>query len=341
MSNYPSISSYFLSAALKHYKDGPARNQLLRRHHISPELLNSPSARIAGNHFADLLRDLMLTMEDEILGYGAQPQRLGCWQTMSKLACQQQDLQGALLELARFYRLIPWGVQSRFRHRGEIATFSLTPDAGQVFAPYLYESFLFYIYRMANWLISSQIPLTRVDFNFPRPRHHREYRFLFLCRNIRYEQDRCQLHFPASFQHRPVEQNALSLSRFLQHVNLSTIAQTFTRDSWRERVWQEIEQHLPRNVTFAEIASNLGLPAHQLRQHLHNEGYDYREIKDQLRRDRAIHFLSIDGLSVEQTSAQLGFSEPSAFIRAFKQWTGVQPGTYKRRRSTPGRIQAG
>ncbi|WP_414923347.1 helix-turn-helix domain-containing protein, partial [Pseudomonas sp. IT-P294] len=33
--------------------------------------------------------------------------------------------------------------------------------------------------------------------------------------------------------------------------------------------------------------------------------------------------------SVTAVAEQLGFSEPSAFQRAFKKWTGVTPGAYR------------
>ncbi|RZL72640.1 MAG: LysR family transcriptional regulator, partial [Rhodococcus sp. (in: high G+C Gram-positive bacteria)] len=40
---------------------------------------------------------------------------------------------------------------------------------------------------------------------------------------------------------------------------------------------------------------------------------------------------AVDGFrdSVDDISARLGFSEPSAFRRAFKRWTGQTPGTYR------------
>ena len=55
-----------------------------------------------------------------------------------------------------------------------------------------------------------------------------------------------------------------------------------------------------------------------------------RSGQDELRRDMAINHLSDGNESVAEIAAALGFAETSAFHRAFKQWTGVSPGDYRR-----------
>ena len=66
---------------------------------------------------------------------------------------------------------------------------------------------------------------------------------------------------------------------------------------------------------------------------LKDEGSSYQQIKDNLRRDTAVYFLSRPELSIDEIALQLGFSEPSAFHRAFKKWTGVTPGVYRQEKS--------
>jgi len=70
-----------------------------------------------------------------------------------------------------------------------------------------------------------------------------------------------------------------------------------------------------------------------LRRRLEAEGGSYQAVKDELRRDAAIHHLCQSTLSVAEIAERLGFADGSAFHRAFKKWSGVQPGEYRRRES--------
>lgn len=60
------------------------------------------------------------------------------------------------------------------------------------------------------------------------------------------------------------------------------------------------------------------------------EGMTYRNIKEEIRRGLAMESLLRDRRDVGGISADLGFSEPSAFHRAFRKWTGKSPGAFRR-----------
>ncbi|MDQ3371004.1 MAG: AraC family transcriptional regulator [Myxococcota bacterium] len=77
-------------------------------------------------------------------------------------------------------------------------------------------------------------------------------------------------------------------------------------------------------VTLAAIAKRVGLSERTLRRRLEQEGQTLRAIVDDVRRERADALLAA-GSSVKETAFALGFSEPSAFSRAYKRWTGTSP----------------
>jgi AraC-like DNA-binding protein len=72
------------------------------------------------------------------------------------------------------------------------------------------------------------------------------------------------------------------------------------------------------------MAKRLGLTARSLQRRLQDEGTSFQALRDETRRSLADRYLG-QGLSVAEISFLLGFSEPSAFFRAFKRWTGLTP----------------
>ena len=81
--------------------------------------------------------------------------------------------------------------------------------------------------------------------------------------------------------------------------------------------------------SFDELTELLSMSARTLRRRLEREGTSYQRIKDIARRDAAIAMLSRQGLTVSEVAERVGFSDPSAFHRSFKKWTGQSPGSYR------------
>ncbi len=93
---------------------------------------------------------------------------------------------------------------------------------------------------------------------------------------------------------------------------------------------REVEAHLePRLASgplgIDSLARELGYSRQTLYRRLKAEGVTYEEVLDRLRRRVALRLLREEGLSVKEAAWRLGFSDPAAFSRAFKRWTGSAP----------------
>jgi AraC-like DNA-binding protein len=73
------------------------------------------------------------------------------------------------------------------------------------------------------------------------------------------------------------------------------------------------------------VSRELGVSRYTLCRRLKAEGITYKKVLDELRLKLAIHYLTNERTSVNETAYLLGFSEPAAFSRAFRRWTGVRP----------------
>ena len=73
------------------------------------------------------------------------------------------------------------------------------------------------------------------------------------------------------------------------------------------------------------------MSAPTLRRRLKAENVTFQELKDQCRCEAAIAYLSRPDLSINAVATLMGFTDPSAFHRSFKKWTGMPPGEYRQR----------
>jgi AraC-like DNA-binding protein len=66
---------------------------------------------------------------------------------------------------------------------------------------------------------------------------------------------------------------------------------------------------------------------------LRDEGVTFAQVVDELRHQLAVHYLTANNASVRQTARLVGYSDASAFSRAFKRWTGRSPREVATRKS--------
>ncbi|HKR66915.1 MAG TPA: AraC family transcriptional regulator ligand-binding domain-containing protein [Thermoanaerobaculia bacterium] len=104
------------------------------------------------------------------------------------------------------------------------------------------------------------------------------------------------------------------------------IDKTASARSTRERVEALLTNLLhDEDAGIETVARQLGMSRHTLFRKLRAEGVTFRQVQDELRRKLALHYLSDRNLPVTETAYRLGFSDPAAFSRAFKRWTGHSP----------------
>jgi AraC-like DNA-binding protein len=80
-------------------------------------------------------------------------------------------------------------------------------------------------------------------------------------------------------------------------------------------------------------AARLNTTPRTFQRQLRDHGTSHRELLDDVRRERALRLLE-QGKIISEVSVALGFSEPSAFFRAFRRWTGASPRAVMKRPKT-------
>ncbi|MDP2227217.1 MAG: AraC family transcriptional regulator [Moraxellaceae bacterium] len=327
----PYISSHYLREAL-HHAQAPAKfieNEFARAG-IDPAILENPDACLTDMQFVSIMLALMQHTGDEFLiAGGRRRSAYGNFALLCQALIHLPTLKKAILRGIVFYNRQLVDIRFRLRQSGERAEISMHWDhPAQDPLHVTTEAMLTVAHRLSSWLVDQRIPLIEAHFAYPAPAHVEHYHRLFHC-PLRFNQQRNSLIFSARYLNYPLMQNPASLRTFLR-----TPANLFVPPTTSQQLTGQVRALLGKDFTrefpeFEDVAAMLALAPQTLRRRLKDEGSSFQGIKDQVRRDAAIYYLSRPILSITEIAELMGFSEPSTFHRAFKKWTGITPGEYR------------
>lgn len=137
------------------------------------------------------------------------------------------------------------------------------------------------------------------------------------------------LHLNRELMMRPIE----GRDEHLYEINLAyaegMLRSKLEGKSLQERVKQIIDQGVPALIGIDQVAKVLGLNQRVLQRSLAEQGTSFRQLKERLLKEKAIHFLIQERRPISAIAHDLGYSEVSAFHRAFKSWFGSSPKQFR------------
>jgi AraC-like DNA-binding protein len=186
------------------------------------------------------------------------------------------------------------------------------------------------LYGLMCWLAGKRLAPLRVEFFGAKPSYWREYTIMF-SKNLSFDAPHTRIHFDAQLLDLPVVQNATTLKTFLRHAPQSVFLKYKNPSGWTMKLRRQLRLSLGGTAwpTMEDVALALHVAPTTLHRRLELEGSHYQGVKDDFRRDVGIEYLSNTPRSIAEISELLGFQYASAFRRAFKAWTGVQPSHYR------------
>ncbi|MBD2858179.1 AraC family transcriptional regulator [Spongiibacter sp. KMU-158] len=189
-------------------------------------------------------------------------------------------------------------------------------------------------HRYFCWLIGSNILLKEVRFAGQAPASKikvEKYQQMFGC-PVYYGQLRDEFVFDTRYLKYPLVQNEQGLKDFLRTAPYPLMVMPNSRrdgslvNRVRAMIGHDFSKGFP---SFEKITDALNMSAPTLRRRLKKEGTTFQQLKDECRRDAAMAYLSNSELSINAVAALMGFTDPSAFHRCFKKWTGKTPGEFR------------
>jgi AraC-like DNA-binding protein len=141
---------------------------------------------------------------------------------------------------------------------------------------------------------------------------------------------RNEISFRKSDLDLPVVGHNPELNQHFQQMLEKKLADVTNDQSIADAVYRVILTHYRFMLPgLPEVAAHLNMTARTLQRKLSAEGTSFQRVSDRVRRELSIGLLANQRITVAEVAYKMGYSEPAAFQRAFKQWTGSTPMGYR------------
>jgi AraC-like DNA-binding protein len=331
MNQEPSSSVVHVRTLLRALEDtGVDTAELCRACGLDPSILEDASGQIPRSLLLQLWRQAERHLPDPHLGLHlgerVQPRAAN---VVTYLTMSSRTLREGLERLIRYQRILGEGSRLQLTDEGD-RTF-IRIEFGSRELPATRDEIEYWavvLLKYGRWIFGVDLALPEVCFSHPAPEDSSEHERIFGCRPrfgaaesglwlASADLDRLSLHANPEI--------ARAHEQFAQEY-LAGLEDCSVTRQLRERLMAGLETG---PVALETAARDLHIGVRTLQRRLRNEGTNYREVVDQLRRDVVLRQLRKTDASIEEITWLAGFSELSPFYRAFRRWTGKTPSQYR------------
>ncbi|MCG8671090.1 MAG: AraC family transcriptional regulator [Pseudomonadales bacterium] len=251
------------------------------------------------------------------------------WGQLGYLMLSGDDGFESINYMQRFAKLTTNSMESRFEMSGQhlVCYFKMFPEA---YSRHTCEFFISAVYSLGKFMSDGHFKFKEIKFSYPNGSPVEDYERILGCHCLFNQEEnkitveQSALAFTSTFRDprlkKVLEQHAVSV---LQHLgsddDVVRDLKTFVSDA------------LPNGApSLKQVCEHFQMSERSLQRLLAKHSLSYQELVDNLRSDLAKTYIEND-YSFLDIALLLGYSEQSAFHRAFKRWTGLPPAKYKKK----------
>lgn len=260
------------------------------------------------------------------IGAGVQPRHVG---VLGYLVLASQTLGEAMLAYQRYEKLF-YGVElAEVAVAGsdvELRWPRAEPDFGVLHDTVAIAALIAFLRRQ----VEDSPPPALVTFTFPAPAEAAAYEAFFGC-PVRFDDTHTRVRFPVDYLAIRMPHSDPGLRALLDRQAQALLAALPDSDATDRALQRVMLRLLPEGLaTLPRAAREMHLSARTLQRRLEARGLSWQSLLDRTREQLARQYLADRALSLGDIALLLGFSEQSAFTRAFRRWTGTTPARVRR-----------
>lgn len=185
---------------------------------------------------------------------------------------------------------------------------------------------VFVLHEM-NGLILQELQPEKVNINHDL-KDIREYGRIFRC-PILDNSKSMSIELPNQYLSIPIITSNYSLQKTLLQQIDNLLKSSPVKGAFQQKIYHYLMANsFLRIQSLGAVAANFNMSSRSLQRKLKNEGITYLEIVEEVRKNLALHYLKSENHQIKDIAYTLGYTESSAFLKAFKRWTGKTPSMY-------------
>ena len=207
----------------------------------------------------------------------------------------------------------------------------VTPFSDLPAARHRVEAYFAACIVFGRWIIGNDGHPVEICFSHPGPANTEEYERVFQC-PVRFSQAEDAIVVSREVLNLPLIDADPDVHRVMRSRVQQAMSQFQARDGLLDAVRAEIRKLLTMTTPQLEnVATAMGIKPWTLRRRLRAEDADFTALLDDERKALAVDWLLNTDRAVSQIASDLGYSEQSAFNRAFRRWFDCTPVAYRQR----------
>lgn len=294
--------------------------------------LEDPDARVPDAAASEAWRLAEQISGDDVLGlHMAQALPRGAMDLLEYAFRSSPSLETAFEQVARYGRVVSDRASLSLSLDDRALAVTIAPRPHPASQRQRAEFYLAFLVRLARESTGTSLAPLEVRFAHRAPESLFEHRAFFRA-PLRFDEPSNQLLLARSDAALPIQSADAGLLGVARRRLDKMLAQIPAQDlSTAAQVRRVLLENLARGEpTAATVARELGLSARTLQRRLRAEGTWVRGILDAVRGELALALLREPGIGIAEIAYFLGYSEPAAFHRSFRRWTGQTPLAYRR-----------